>query len=246
MKIKHYLQTFNEKIKHFFRNYGMIFAVLLSFLAVGLGAYNTYILKIGLVKGNLADTKKVDKMTVSEIEKIINAGAPVLGNKDAKVTVVEFADFQCPYCEKYFKDILTPLKQKYIDTGKVRFVYLSFAFLGEESVLASLASKCASDQGQFWSYHDYLYNNQQGSKNSGAFSTDNLKKFAAELKLNTSNFNECLDTRKYQKALDAEKALASRFGVTGTPATFINDFYISGLQGLSYFENRIDTALQGK
>lgn len=246
MKIKHHLRTFNESLKHFFRNYGMIFAVLLSFLAVGLSAYNTYILKTGVAKGGVVAAKKVEKMTPSEVEKMINAGAPVLGSKDAKVTVVEFADFQCPYCAKYFTDVFTSLKQKYIDTGKVRFVYISFPFLGEESTLASLAAKCAADQGQFWQYHDLLYKNQQGQKNAGGFGTKNLKKFATQLKLDTEEFGECLDSKKYQKAVDNEKALAGRFGVTGTPATFVNDFFISGLQGLSYFENRIDTALQGK
>lgn len=244
MKIQNYFKDFNEKLKILLRDYGMILGLLLSIIAVGLSSYNTYILKTS-VNGNLPATKKFDKLTNSEIEKIIKGGSPVLGDINAKVTIVEFADFQCPYCGKYFKQILIPLKQKYIETGKVRFVYMNFAFLGEESIFAAEAAKCAQNQDKFWQYHDYLYESQQG-ENRGVFDNENLKKFAKDLKLDTTKFSECLDSRKYQKAVESETQLAKKFGVTVTPATFINDFYISGLQGLSYFENRIDSALSGK
>ena len=122
---------------------------------------------------------------------------------------------------------------------------MNFAFLGQESKDAAMGSKCAQDQGKFWEYHDYLYENQQG-ENRGAFSPENLKNFATELKLDSIEFNSCLDSRKYEKIVNDEQVLARSFGVKGTPSTFINDFYISGAQDASYFTNRIETALNGK
>jgi protein-disulfide isomerase len=232
---------FPKETTLFFKKNISYIALVLSILALGLSAYNTYYLKSRVVSGNATTTKNVKKLTTSEINNLIKNGAPVLGNPEAKVTVVEFADFQCPYCGKYFEQVLPEIK-KYIDSGKVKFVYVSFAFLGDESFLAAEASKCAQDQNKFWEYHDYLYSNQQG-ENQGAFDVVNLKKFASKLGLNTSEFNQCLDSRKYKKVIEDDVALGNKFGVTGTPGTFINDFFIKGLEGVSYFKNRIDTAL---
>jgi protein-disulfide isomerase len=157
--------------------------------------------------------------------------------------MVEFADFQCPFCGKYFTEISPEIKKKYVDTGKVRFVYMNFAFLGEESMNAAEAARCALDQNKFWEYHDHLYKNQRG-ENIGAFSIENLKKFAVELGLNTQNFNRCLDRHKHKKYVENDVATAKAFGVSSTPSTFINDFMIKGLQGASYYSNRIDAALE--
>ena len=215
-------------------------------MALGLSGYNTYLLKTTkVVAGNLPPTADVAKLTDSEIAKMIKNGAPVLGNPDAQVTLVEFADFQCPFCGQLFKEVISELKQKYINTGQVKFVYMNFAFLGPESQFSAQASKCAQDQGKFWEYHDYLYNNQQG-ENQEAFSLENLKKFAVKLGLNSSQFNKCLDEKKYEKYVIEDTALGRKFGVKGTPGTFVNDFFINGSQALAVFTSRIDSALSGK
>lgn len=236
------MKKYLKRLVEGFSKQGIVWCLVLSLLALGLSAYNTYILQSKSLN-NLPTTQKFDKLTKAEIEKLIKNGAPMIGNPNAKVTVVEFADFQCPFCEKYQQTIYPTLKEKYIDTGKIRFIYMNYAFLGEESILAAEAAKCAGEQGQFWQYHDYLYKNQQG-ENRGAFEAANLKRFASDLGLQTSSFNECLDGHKFKKAVADEVALGNRLGVKGTPATFINDFFISGLQGLSYFVNRIDAVLK--
>ncbi|RMF45155.1 MAG: hypothetical protein D6755_08385, partial [Anaerolineae bacterium] len=100
------------------------------------------------------------------------------GNPDAPVTILEFSDFQCPYCGRFFAEVEPQINQQYIENGQVRMGYIHFAFLGQESLWAAEASECAADQDAFWEFHDKLFNSQNG-ENRGAFSKDNLKKFAA-------------------------------------------------------------------
>jgi protein-disulfide isomerase len=105
----------------------------------------------------------------------------VQGDAIANVSVVEYADFQCPFCGRFFKETKT-LFTDYIKNNQVKFVYRDFAFLGPESIQAAQAARCAGEQGKFWEYHDYLYTHQNG-ENQGNFSDDYLKSFAGELKL---------------------------------------------------------------
>lgn len=99
--------------------------------------------------------------------------ANVMGNKDAQVSIVEFADFQCPYCGRHHELVEPTILNEYVKTGKANFVYKHLAFLGQESVFAAVAAECAADQGKFWEYHDYLFEHQNG-ENQGAFNKDKL------------------------------------------------------------------------
>ncbi len=162
----------------------------------------------------------------TEIE--VPAGMDVLGDNNASVTVIEFADFQCPFCGEWHKTIFPELKSKYIDTGKVRFVYMDFPFLGPESYRATEAARCAMDQNKFWQYHDELYANQVG-ENEGAFADSKLKGFAKNIGLDTVQFNECLDSKKYQSAAEASLQKGSDYGVASTPTVYINGLKVEGL-----------------
>lgn len=163
----------------------------------------------------------------------VDAGhLPVLGSKNAKVTVIEFGDFQCPFCEKWFTDVEANLIKDYVNTGKVKFAFRHFAFLGEESTWAAEASECANEQGKFWEYHDYLYKNQ-GPERSGTFAKDKLKGFAQVLGLDTTKFNSCLDSDKYAKNVTDDQAAGQKAGVNGTPTTFVNGQTVVGAQPYS-------------
>ena len=176
-----------------------------------------------LVGGNQGPVKEVD---------IDLKDAIIMGDAKAPVTVVEYADFQCPFCQRYFQQNNSALISQYVNTGKVRFVWKDYAFLGQESIWAAEAARCANDQGKFWEYHDYLFNNQ-GAENSGAFSKDNLKKFASALGLNMGQFNSCLDTDKYASVIQKETQEGNKIGVNGTPATFINNKLVADSNGNS-------------
>jgi len=172
----------------------------------------------------------------------LKANIPYLGSSSAKVTVVEYADYECPFCEKFFTQVFPDLKSKYIDTGKIKWVYQDFAFLGPDSNTAAEASHCAADQNKFWQYHDYLFSHQ-GAEGSGWATADHQKQFAQAVGLNTSQFNGCLDSGKYKQEVLDETAAGRNYGVSGTPTVFVNGTPVVGAQPVTAFEQAIDAAL---
>lgn len=178
----------------------------------------------------------------------------VMGKDDAKVTLVEFADYQCPFCGAMAggnKDMVAKLKSQdskweplspsleneYIKSGKVRFVYKDFAFLDDgtdsgESHLAAQAAYCSGDQNKYFEFHGYLYSHQNG-ENKGAFTKEKLQGFAVELGLNTNTFNDCLTSGKFSQKVKDNTALAASVGVNGTPTLFINGQLLTDSQGQS-------------
>lgn len=124
----------------------------------------------------------------------------------------------------------------------MRFGYMHFAFLGDESTWAAEASECAADQDKFWEYHDLLFTSQSG-ENQGAFNKDNLKKFAADLGLDTAAFNECLDTGKYTALVQEESQFISNLGVQSTPSFIVNGQPLVGALPFASFKEIIDKDL---
>src|SRR3989344_4900241 len=167
----------------------------------------------------------------------------VLGNPAAKVVLIEYGDFQCPFCGRFFQAAEKQIIETYVKTGKAAFVWRDFAFLGEESFRAAEAARCAGEQNKFWEYHDYLFNRQNG-ENEGAFADANLKRFAGEIGLNQTTFNACFDSGKYKKAVEDATTEGKSLGVNGTPATFVNGQMISGAQPFSVFQKVIDEELK--
>lgn len=170
---------------------------------------------------------------------------PIKGDANAKLTVVEFADYQCPFCERFFTQVMPSLQKDYIDTGKIKFVFKNLAFLGQESTDAANAAKCAQEQNKFWEFHDYLYSHQ-GQENSGAFSVDNLKKFAGAIGLAQGQFDSCLDTKKYDAQVQADNAEANKNGFNSTPSTAIGSTPLIGAQPYAQFKAAIDAELAKK
>ncbi len=175
--------------------------------------------------------------------------APMLGDANAPVTIIEYGDFQCPFCQRYAQNVQSAIISEYVNSGKAKFVWKDYAFLGQESLWAAEAARCANDQGKFWQYHDYVYSHQ-GQENSGAFAKPNLKKFAQALGLNISQFNNCLDSGKYTAFIQQETQQGSTYGVSGTPATFVNGRLVADPNGnsvgaapFSVFKSAIDQEL---
>lgn len=152
---------------------------------------------------------------------------PFLGNPEAPITLVEFGDFQCPFCGKFFSETESQIIDRYVKTGRIKFVYRDYAFLGRESEDAAVAAECAKEQGKFWEFHNYLYSHQRG-ENGGAFSKTNLKNFARELNLETGPFDSCLDSNQYLSEIRQDKSDGTKLGVNGTPAVFINGRLVPG------------------
>lgn len=165
-----------------------------------------------------------------------------LGDPDAPLTIVEYADFQCPFCQRVAVGILPQIQREYIDTGQVRLVFRHFAFLGMESLWAAEAAECAGEQGKFWEYHDVLFANQMG-ENRGAFAIDRLKTFARDLGLDGAAFDACLDSQRYLAKVEADRATGQAQGVSSTPATVVGESIIVGAQSWADFKAVIEREL---
>lgn len=153
-------------------------------------------------------------------QNLIHSDSPLLGNPFAPVTIVEFGDFQCKFCDRFTKETEPKINATYIQTGKVNMVFKNFVTHGPDSITAAMAAQCANDQGKFWNIYDTLYKNQ-GEENSGWARADNLKKFASQITgLDIQKFNSCLDSSKYKSFVDKDNAFAISSGFRGTP-TFI-------------------------
>ena len=174
----------------------------------------------------------------------INSDDHILGNKDAKVTIVEYSDFRCPFCERFYKLVEQPLIADYVNTGKARFIFRHFAFLGSQSTWASEAAECAGEQGKFWEFHNWLYNNQAPESDLNYYSKNNLIKYAGQVGLNTAQFASCLNSDKYLKRVSDDSASGKAAGVTGTPTIFINGNKIVGAQPYETFKQTIDNLLK--
>jgi len=162
----------------------------------------------------------------------------IMGKKDAKITIVSFEDYQCPFCARAHQQSFPQLKKDYIDTGKVNYVFRDFPLSFHPNAQpASEASECAHEQGKFWEYHDALFANQQD------LGRDLYLKLAGDLKLDVNKFTTCIDTRKYQKEVEADFAYGSTVGVSGTPTFFINGVRLVGAQPFTAFKQVIDQEL---
>jgi len=162
----------------------------------------------------------------------------VLGNANAPVTVVEFSDFQCSFCKKFWAHTLPKIKETNIKNGKVRFIFRHFAILGKHSVRAAQGAECAGEQGKFWEYHDRLFANQ------GAFTGAKLRQYASELKLHVAAFGKCLDSAKYKEKVAGETAVAAFLGARGTPTFFVNGRLLVGAQPFEVFQTVIEEELR--
>ncbi|MCL5667138.1 MAG: DsbA family protein [Patescibacteria group bacterium] len=181
-------------------------------------------------------------------------GAAVIGNPNAPVTLVEFSDFQCPYCQRFFQDTFSQIKSKYIDTGKAKLVYRNFPLpFHQNAEKAAEAGECANRQGKFEAYYNTLFS--KGQSDGTGLAVADLKKYAAQLNLDTVKFNKCLDGGEAAAAINQDKAAAAQVGVNGTPNVFVNGklvaVYANGeWQGgaLPYetYEKYIEEALKGK
>jgi predicted DsbA family dithiol-disulfide isomerase/Skp family chaperone for outer membrane proteins len=170
---------------------------------------------------------------------IATAGFPSKGPASAPVTIVEFSDFECPYCGGLFPT-LKQVEKEYGD--KLRIVYRQFPLnnIHPYAQKAAEASLCANDQKHFWEFHDSMFGNQR------ELSIADLKQRAVDMKLDTATFNQCLDSGKHAPAVQKDVQEGARAGITGTPALFINGRLLSGNQPLAEIKLLIDDELQRK
>ena len=186
-----------------------------------------------------------------QISSIQLDNSPAMGNSNAPVTIVEFSDFQCPFCDAFFTDTLPQIKQEYVDTGKAKFILKEFPLdFHTNARLAANAAECANEQGKFWEYHDVLFKSQSQWENlSNSDASSAFKQSAVDLGLKTSDFNSCLDSKKYDSLVSKESQEGSMYGVSGTPTLYVGNekngyTQIVGAQPYSTFKQTIENLLQ--
>jgi len=185
--------------------------------------------------------------TEDEFQTLELKQAPVLGSKDATVTIVEVGDYQCHMCKLWFEETRPLIIENYINTGKVNLVFMDMPFLGSDSTPASEATYCAEDQGRYWDYHVTLYD-YQDHMNSGWANAERLKAFAFGLGLDMDEFEECLDSDKYKQHVKMNLQKAKSSGANSTPTFIIvnaagDQKQIRGAQPYSVFEQTIESLL---
>lgn len=180
---------------------------------------------------------------------------PILGDKNAPVTLVEFSDYECPFCKKYFSETYPQIKREYIDTGKVKLIFrdLPLPFHDPMATKEAIAANCAREQGGdivYFKYHDEIF--KRTTSNGNGLAIDDLYTIASDLALNSGNFKICLDSNKYKDEVSEDLSDASKYGASGTPTFFIgksigpeiNGTKLVGAQPYSAFKIIIDQQLK--
>jgi protein-disulfide isomerase len=218
-----------------------IMILLVSVMLFQINSINNKFEKLIITGEDTKDINNIKKTTdeiITEQGVIKEGNSPVKGDKNAPVTIIEFSDFQCPYCARFYLQTLPLIERDYINTGKVKLVYKHFPLrFHQYAEKAAEASECANEQGKFWEYHDIIFKNQRD------LSIGNLKKWAKELALDTKKFNSCLDSGKYKSKVNTNIQEGSNAGVSGTPAFFVNGKKLVGAQPFDAFKQIIEDEL---
>ena len=206
---------------------------------------------------NIESTQNLDQILIKEINptkklslsSFTDNASPVLGNKDAPLTIVEFGDYQCTFCNKFFHETVESIIINYVKTGKVKILFKDFIVVpGNDSLNAANAAHCANDQEMFWQYHSTLYNNWDG-EGTGWASFERLHQFASTLGLDMDKFSECMSESKWKELVDSSKVDGRTLGVSATPTFFIIDqnnkvLKITGAQHYDVFQEVFDSLLE--
>ncbi|NND86207.1 MAG: thioredoxin domain-containing protein, partial [Nitrosopumilus sp.] len=197
----------------------------------------------------LEPTPKIDEIGPTQItmETFLLNGSPILGDPNAKVTLVEFGDYQCHFCNVFFHTTEDSILKNYVDTGKVKMIFKDYNIIGPDSVNASHGTHCANDQGKFWEYHDILYSNWTG-ENNGWASPENLLIFAEDVGLDIDEWSQCMIDGVHSKTILVSNNDAKKLELTGTPAFFVigpdgKTTRIFGAQPYDVFENIFEIEL---
>ncbi|MGC9332794.1 MAG: DsbA family protein [Anaerolineae bacterium] len=169
----------------------------------------------------------------------------VLGSADAPVTIVEFSDYQCPYCRQYALDTLPQIIETYVDTGKVRYVFKEFPLPWHaHAQLAAEAARCAGAQGAYWGMHDRLFTeqNQWADQEEGEVRIS-FEAYAIELGLDPEAFRQCLELGVAGAQVRQDQSEGYQAGVEGTPSFFVNDQFAAGAYAFENFQQMIEAAL---
>jgi len=195
-----------------------------------------------ILEYQLLDFEKDVELDSLTPQMLIQNGSPILGDKSAKITILEFGDYQCTFCYKFHKNTLPILKDEFINSGKIKMAFKDFPLNGDDSIIAGEATYCAEDQGHYWDYHDILYKNWAG-ENTGWIKFQSLYNFAKESNLDLHEFSDCLSNHNHLNRVLENEKYALEINVNATPTFLVfNDekvIRIIGAQPIDVFRQVI-------
>ena len=197
----------------------------------------------------LAETpqKQTEITKIQSLSVFTDNASPILGNPNAPITMVEFGDYQCTFCSKFFHETENSIITNYVKTGKVKILFKDYIILGQDSMNAANAAHCANDQKSFWKYHSMLYNNWAG-EDTGWADITHLHEFANTLGLDMDVFSTCMSDLKWNELVNLSSIDGQKLGVSGTPTFFVIDqnndvIKIVGAQHYDVFKQIFDSVL---
>ncbi len=228
-----------------------VFVGVVAVFLFGIGVFGFLVVRSYLVIRSSIDLAQYsDRKTITPSDRAATNGVgspphietaddPKLGSDTAKVSIVEFGDFECPFCRQSFV-ILKDLLAKY--GNKIRFQFRDFpnTSIHPRAMASALAARCANEQGRFWEYHDLLYINQE------RLLDEDLATYATQIGLDRAAFDECFATQRYAADVRADAADGEALGVEGTPTWFINGRRVEGVIPFDVFEKIVKYGLKGK
>lgn len=165
-----------------------------------------------------------------------------MGDPNAPIKIIEYGDFQCPYCLQFWRETEPQLIEEYVNTGLVYFEFRAFPIIGPESFSAAEGAYCAGDQGKFWEFHDTLFTNWTG-ENVGDYTHEKLIQYADSLALDTQLFEQCLSDGKHKETVEQDRVEAEASNVRATPTFFINGNIVEGAQPFEVMKHIIEELL---
>ncbi|MFN3655090.1 MAG: DsbA family protein [Candidatus Nitrosotenuis sp.] len=229
-------------------------AALFSLWYMGQGSFPIQETKseFGQIIGTVGEStplQTTEKKIAGSVNFDIPEFAKYRGSENAQINLVEFGDYQCPFCKRFFDQTEPQIMQEYVDSGKTKFYFLDVSIVGEDSLVLGQGSWCADEQGKYWEYHDYMYANQ-GEENSGWGTPEKVKFMARNISgLDVDKFSQCLDDKKYESRSRQLTQFANQIGLTGTPTMFVGTaergyIKITGAQPYEVFKKVIDAHLE--
>jgi protein-disulfide isomerase len=233
---------FELKRHHLFGAIGLILGILVGFLVWGLNPASPPATATAPVVQETGQASGVEDLA-SQLENLprydvtISEDDPIKGNEDAPITIIEFADFQCPFCQRHAEETYPRLIEQYGD--QIRFVYKDFPLssIHPEAYPSALAAQCAQAQNKFWEYHDLLYSARL------ELGRETYLAYAEELGLDVAAFTTCLDDQTYAETVQEDYNFGQELGVSSTPTFFVNGVAVVGAQPYEVFAEIIDFEL---
>ena len=235
------LKTDMEKNENILNSY----SIPISILIAGLMISGSIMYKGDSTATQTAQIGNTDPETPKVVETSIQENDRILGDPDAKIEIVEYSDFQCPYCRLFWQNAYQDIKRDYIDTGKAYLVYRHLPLdIHPVANITAQASECAGEQNKFWQFHDIVFAKQaELGENTIDYGRTEIEQWASEIEINMDSFNKCLDEERYAKKIEQDIASANEYGLRGTPSLAINGQLIIGAQPYSVFKSVIEEKL---